>query len=125
MKIVLIEDEADIARVMVALLEREGHAVTWKSGTVSGVQAVVREVPDLVLTDIRLAKQHNGIGVAAILKRDPRTDHIPVVAVTGYATIEDTARYREMGFAGVIPKPFDAQTFAQRVVEYAAGPDTP
>jgi CheY-like chemotaxis protein len=115
MRIVLIEDDPDVQGLMVTLLQRKGHTVYAESESVDGIQTVLREQPDIVLTDIRMAQQYNGIGIAAMLKRDPRTDHIPVVAVTGYATDDDTARYQEMGFAGVIPKPFEVGEFVKRV----------
>jgi two-component system cell cycle response regulator DivK len=117
-RIVLIEDEAAVANLIIGLLKAKGHTVTWSSETVAGLEAVSRERPDLVLSDIRMATNYNGFGIVTMLKRDPRTAHIPVVAVTGFAVAEDEARYQQMGFAGVIPKPLDVQGFATRVAEF-------
>lgn len=115
MRVVLIEDDPSVAKLMVQILEKAGHIVTWAPDAVTGIETVTRDLPDLVLSDIRMATHFNGFGIVTLLKRDIRTQHIPVVAVTGFAVPGEDKQYTDLGFAGVIPKPFDVASFAAAI----------
>lgn len=61
--------------------------------------------PDLILTDIMLP-DISGIDLMAQLKQDIRTRHIPVIAVTGLALVEDRAELLSKGFVDYLSKPY-------------------
>lgn len=117
MKIVVIDDDLAVLAVIKTVLERAGHQVMPARSAVEGMDLVIAQCPDVVLTDVRMTSEYDGVGVVAILTQDERTAQIPVIAVTGFAQIGDGPRYRALGFAGVIPKPFNTSSFAAEVAQ--------
>ena len=60
----------------------------------------------------------DGLGATRILKADPETKEIPVVALTAYAMKGDEERIREAGCDGYIAKPFSIKEFLEKVAKY-------
>ena len=103
MKILLIDDERNIARTVSMTLESEGHeVVATESG--SGALRQVQKTPfDLAFLDLRLG-QEDGLGVLAQLRRaDPG---LAVVVITAYASIPTAIEATRLGAADYLPKPF-------------------
>ena len=103
MKILLIDDERNIARTMSMTLESEGHeVVATESG--SGALRQVQKTPfDLAFLDLRLG-QEDGLAVLAQLRRaDPG---LAVVVITAYASIPTAVEATRLGAADYLPKPF-------------------
>ncbi len=104
--ILLIEDDVINRRLMKFLLRSHGYDV-WEVTTASAAFALLAERhPDLILMDIRLPGM-DGLAATRIIKAEPSTRGIPVVAVTSYAMSEDEAKAREAGCCGYITKPIE------------------
>jgi len=104
-RVMIVEDEAITAMATGAMLKRLGHTVM--AAVASGEAAVEvfrRERPDLVLMDIRLNGDLDGIETARILRRD--TD-VPVVFVSAYIDDQTRRRADETQPFAFIPKPLD------------------
>ncbi|MCZ6696673.1 MAG: ATP-binding protein [Acidobacteria bacterium] len=115
--ILVVEDNPSNLKLVSELLRNEGHYVLDAS---SGEMAldILREIhPDLVLMDIQLPGM-DGLQITRMLKEDPGTAAIPVVALTAHAMRTDQERARDAGCVGFIAKPFDTKGFARRVTEY-------
>jgi two-component system cell cycle response regulator DivK len=87
----------------------------------SGAEAVARATadrPDVILMDIRLPDM-DGADVARQLKGDPRTAHIPVVALTSLAPHEGGAWFLEAGFDGYLEKPIRVREFPDEVRRFS------
>jgi CheY-like chemotaxis protein len=76
------------------------------------------EAPDLILMDIALAGM-DGLSATRLLKEDPDTRDIPVVALTAHAMRGDEQKAIEAGCTGYIVKPINTRTFVETVTSYA------
>jgi CheY-like chemotaxis protein len=88
-----------------------------------GVMLAKRHLPDLVLMDIGLP-DFSGLEATRMLKEDPVTQKIPVLALTAFAMKGDEERILAAGCNGYISKPVDTRTLLARVaamLEEAAG----
>jgi DNA-binding response OmpR family regulator len=114
-RILVIEDRADVARLMEWLLNRAGVAVTVaETGTV-GLQLARAGTFDLITLDIDLPDM-NGYALCRRLKQDSRLWETPVVFVSSRAGVQDGAGWEACGAVDFIAKPFDASGFAERVL---------
>ena len=118
-RVLLIEDNADVATTHRELLLRSGHEVEVAASGLAGVEAALISPPDLVLCDIGLP-DIDGFEVARRLRSDPRTAALPLVAVSGYGRPEDRHRARQAGFDEHLVKPLNGATLAQSLSEFAA-----
>lgn len=106
LRIMLVEDHADSARVMSRLLTRMGHDVKVFDSVRSAMESISKgDVYDLILSDIGLP---DGTGIDLI--KEIRKQHAwPSVALTGFGMEEDITRCREAGFDAHITKPVSVQ----------------
>jgi PAS domain S-box-containing protein len=112
-RILVVEDEAIVARDIVHQLERFGHHVV--ADTPRGEEAVevaARLLPDLVLMDIQLAGTMDGIDAAQVIRRN---SGIPVVFLTAFATDNVLQRAKQASPFGYLIKPFDPQQLATAI----------
>ncbi len=104
LRVLLVEDHAETARLLSRLLECSGHAVTT-AGNVESALRLAREGRfDVVASDIGLP---DGTGYD-LMKRIQQECPIPGVALTGYGMRDDLQKSIEAGFADHILKPIDA-----------------
>ena len=105
-KVVIVEDEGLIAADLQGRLERAGYRVPAVAGTAGEALAVIREKsPDLILMDIRLHGNVDGIQVAEQVRRD---FDIPVVYLTAYEDHQTLQRASQTQAFGYIKKPIDS-----------------
>ncbi len=113
-KIHLIEDEADICRLVEVNLKLEGFEVSV-SMTGDGGLKYVRENPvDLVLLDLMLPGM-SGLAVCHHLKGSEATRQIPIIMVTAKGEEDDLVAGLEMGADDYVAKPFSPRVLAARV----------
>jgi two-component system cell cycle response regulator DivK len=79
-------------------------------------------LPDLILMDIALPGL-DGVDATRLLKAEPSTMEIPVVALTASVMRSERDRITESGFAGVITKPLDILNFSEQVLSYCRSSD--
>ena len=116
-RVLLIEDNPDNLELMTYLLEAFGHTTLAARDGRAGIEAVVRERPDLVVCDIQLPLA-DGYVVARELKADPVLSTIPLVAVTALAMVGDRDRVLAAGFDGYVSKPIDPRRFVAELEAY-------
>jgi two-component system cell cycle response regulator DivK len=92
------------------LLQSAGHSVLAATDAETGLTLARAEQPDLVLMDIQLPGM-DGLEATGLLKADPVTRDIPVVALTALAMKGDEARIRAAGCDGYIAKPLAYKDF--------------
>ncbi len=109
LRIVVIDDHRDTAEGLCELLGLFGHEVESLPDAESGLEEVRRFRPDVVLCDLDLPGDLDGLQVAEILRSDPRTAAIRLVAVTGYGDEATIRRTFEAGFDHHLTKPVDAE----------------
>src|SRR5258708_34865625 len=105
-RILVIEDNPANLELMRYLLHAFGHEVVVATDGASGIATAESLAPDLVICDVQLP-DISGPDVVRRLKRDPRFDRVPVIAVTALAMTGDRERLLATGFDGYISKPID------------------
>lgn len=117
MKLLLIDDEADIRRIARLALEKIGkmQVVEVQSGGAALAQAV-QDKPDAILLDV-VMPDRDGPSVLRELREEARTHHIPVIFLTAKAMPAEVDRLKTLGAVGVLTKPFDPMRLAAQVRE--------
>lgn len=101
--VLIVDDQAELAEMMAAMIKREGHNVRVATSGPAAVAAVEQQVPDLVLTDLGMPGM-SGLDLADALHE--RWPALPVALVTGWGPTVDPARARQSDIVQVIGKPF-------------------
>lgn len=112
-RIVLIEDEEDIAALIRLQAEILGYKLHVETDGVNGFRAIEREKPDLVLLDIMLPGQ-NGFDVCRKIKSHSELRNIPVIILTAKAEELDIVLGLELGADDYIAKPFSPKILFSR-----------
>jgi len=113
-RILLVDDEPSIIKVVGKRLEVEGYQVLI---AVEGQEALAKaqtEHPDLIILDLMLPKL-NGYEVCTMLKQDTRYQHIPIMLFTAKAQDQDERLGMECGADAYVRKPFKAQELLERI----------
>jgi CheY-like chemotaxis protein len=109
MRLLVVEDEAEIAESLTLLLEFAGHEVVVASSGRGALEVVEKHLPDVALIDIGLP-DIDGYEVARQFRKRPAFKAISLVALSGYGRDEDILRGREAGFEHHLTKPTDPKT---------------
>ena len=118
--IVLIVDDNARNRKLARDVLRHAGFEPLEAGTASeAIAAAARHLPDVILMDLRLPDL-DGAQAVAVLRSEPRTSGIPVVAMTALPLGDGDDWLNDAGFAGSIAKPFDVDTFPDLVRRFAA-----
>lgn len=119
-KLLLADDSVTIQRVIELTFADENVQVVAVGNGQEAIDRIQRDRPDIVLADVGMPER-NGYEVAAFVKANPTTAHIPVVLLTGAFEPIDEGRARSAGCDGVLVKPFEPQIVIGRVKELLAG----
>jgi two-component system cell cycle response regulator DivK len=108
--VLVVEDNERGLKLVTTLLELRGYDVLAARLAQDGIDQAVQHVPALVLMDIQLPDML-GIDALALLRANPVTRRLPVVALTALAMKGDRERLLASGFDGYLSKPIDVATF--------------
>ena len=110
--VLIIEDEAVLARCIARSLTNLGLAVTVTRTLAEGEQVFTEECPDLLLLDMELP-DGNGLDLlASLIARDPE---VRILVMTAYAGPQHAARALELGARACLHKPMDLEVLASAV----------
>ena len=113
-KILVVEDEKSIVRILSYNLEREGYQVMVVRDGEEAVEMARKELPDLILLDLMLPKM-DGLEVCRQLRMTPKTAHLPIIMLTAKTQESDRIVGLEIGADDYIPKPFSPRELIARV----------
>lgn len=113
-KILIVEDDLDIAEMLNAYFRVQGYEVFTVNWGEDGVRAAQTILPNLVILDIRLP-DIDGFEVARRVRSDRRTHEIPIIFLTEKRDRLDRLQGFEVGADDYITKPFDVQELRLRV----------
>jgi two-component system cell cycle response regulator DivK len=102
--VLVVEDYQDAREMYAAYLQFSGFDVAEASNGVEAVEKTTELLPDIVLMDLALPRM-DGWEATRRLKGDPRTRHIPIVALTGHALAGHAEGAREAGCDSFVTKP--------------------
>ncbi len=110
--LLVIDDNADIRRMIGELLKDEYNIVTAPDGR-EGVRLAAKYVPDLIICDVMMPVM-DGLECCRIIKDEVSTSHIPVLMLTACSMDEQRARGYDSGADGYLSKPFNSTVLKSR-----------
>jgi signal transduction histidine kinase/ligand-binding sensor domain-containing protein/DNA-binding response OmpR family regulator len=111
--ILVVEDNTDLRSYIISHLKEEYNIKQAANGA-EAIDKAILYLPDLIISDIMMPKM-DGMKMAALLKNDLRTGHIPIVMITAKAMPEDVERGYDTGADDYITKPFNSAVLVARV----------
>ena len=112
-KVLIIEDEVDIAQLVAFNLERNGYLVDQVHDGREGLKKIFKDQPDLVILDLMLPGL-DGYKILKKMQRDPRSHSIPVLMLTAKSQIDDRLKGLELGADDYLTKPFSPKELILR-----------
>jgi two-component system cell cycle response regulator DivK len=103
-RVLIIEDNAANMKLADLLLRNAGHVPLSAVDAETGIAMAHSDQPDLILMDIQLPAM-DGLTATALLKQDPATSHIPIIALTAMAMKYDEEKSQIAGCDAYIAKP--------------------
>jgi len=113
-KILIVDDEPGIVRLLSMRLKAKNYEVFEAFDGLECVKVALKEVPDLILLDIKMP-QGGGIGAFERLIQQDITKAIPVIFMTAFPTPEIKKQVLKMGAKDCISKPFISKDFEQTI----------
>jgi two-component system, OmpR family, phosphate regulon response regulator PhoB len=113
-KILVVEDERDIAALISYHLTREGYRVRTAEGGHEALEAVTGERPDIVLLDLMLPG-FSGYDVLIEMRRKPQLAEVPIIVLTARREEADKIKGFELGADDYLTKPFSPRELVLRV----------
>ncbi len=113
-KVLLVDDEDSLRKLMKELLERDGYTVSEARDGVQALDQVDRVGPDIIVLDLNLPGL-DGYGVLSHLRSRPATAGIPVIVLTAKGDEDNEVRVFELGADDFLTKPFRARALSARL----------
>jgi len=115
--ILIVEDNQLNRKLLEIILQPHGCRLLSAINGVEAIQIATREQPDLILMDMHLPKV-SGYDATKILKSQPETAHIAIVALTAQAMEDQRQQALTAGCDDYISKPIDTRAFPDQVRQY-------
>ncbi len=113
-KALVIDDSRTTADLLAGMLRLIGYQAQVAYGPRAAIDAFTREFPSLILLDIQMPGM-DGVEVCRYLRRDPRTTHVPVIAMSTESQPEMLDRVYAAGANTFLAKPVSLETLEQAV----------
>jgi len=113
-RILVVDDEEDILELVRFNLSKEGYQAICAETGERAVEMARSEIPDLIVLDLMLPGM-DGLEVTKFLKKDPETQHIPIVMLTAKGEESDVVTGLELGADDYVTKPFSPKILLARV----------
>lgn len=114
MTLLIIEDEADIQEMIAHGLSKVGYTLLTATNGREGFVSALDHQPDLILLDWMMPEV-NGIETLRRLRRDPRTENIPVIMLSAKAEADNKSEGLDAGADDYLAKPFSPKELVSRV----------
>ena len=114
--ILIVEDNEKNRKLVRDILSFKGYRLLESETAEEGIRLARENKPALILMDFHLPGM-NGIEAFKVLRADPATSSIPVIAVTASAMTEDRQKIMAAGFEGLQTKPINVKEFLAAVAE--------
>ena len=113
-KIFVVDDEPQIVRLLSSRLKANNFDVVVAYDGYQCVQVAERELPDLILLDIKMPLG-GGIRAIEILKGIPATQNIPIIFITAFPSQGVKKLVMDLGAEDLISKPFDSEALIKKI----------
>ena len=117
MQILVVEDDAGIRENLVEILSDTGYAIAEASNLSDALHLIFGgdTKPDLIISDIAMQRQDDGLVLLQRVRRDPSTTTIPVILLTARIAREDTRQGMNLGAQDYVTKPFTREELLESV----------
>jgi CheY-like chemotaxis protein len=119
--LLLVEDNEDNRIIYSTVLRHLGYEVVEALDGVEAISLARSVLPDLILMDISIP-EIDGWEATRILRQDPTTRDIPIVALTAHALADDREKATALGFTSYLAKPVEPRAVVAEVRRWIGGP---
>lgn len=112
-RILLVEDHEEVRAYIRQYLE-EHYQLSEAADGQSGLQEAIEILPDLIVSDVMMPRM-DGLAMCEAIKKDPRTNHIPIILLTAKADVESRISGLETGADDYLGKPFNSRELLARI----------
>ena len=119
-RVLVVEDHADIRRLIRMSLELEAYEVAEASNGVVGMELVREQAPDVLLLDVMMPGGVDGLELCRQVRADPRLQHTRILMLSACGTAVDRQRGRAPGAGGGRVKPVSPLQLVQRQAPHPA-----
>jgi CheY-like chemotaxis protein len=123
-RILIVEDNAANLELLQEWLDAEGYEVQSATDLEDAYAIFWGAPPDAVLLDVKLGSQ-DGLDLALWMRREPRFQAIPVIAVTAHAMLTDYERVMRAGCSACISKPVDFRQLREELDRWLSAASKP
>jgi CheY-like chemotaxis protein len=120
-KILYVEDHPAQRDIMAQMLELSGYEVAAACDGVDGVEQAHSWRPDLILMDLRMPRM-DGFEAIKVLRSDPETADIPIIAISAWASAKHKERALDAGADEHFTKPVDLNRLLETINRYLNQP---
>ncbi len=113
-KVLIVEDNNDSREIMNRFITRMGYEAIKAKNSNEAIAFAEAEEPDLILMDMELPDL-DGVKTTAILRQNPKTSHIPVVALTAWISELWEEKASKVGITTYLIKPISPQTLKETI----------
>ncbi len=115
-KILLVDDDNDLVASVEAFLKARGYVVSTAGNSKEAYKRIVADSPDLIVLDVMMDYDEEGMVLASALKTDGPTRDIPIIMLSGFSVQKDV---REKVLASLMGQDWPAESFMQKPVRLA------
>jgi DNA-binding response OmpR family regulator len=115
MRILVVEDQDSIRRMIEALVKARGNDVTAVSSGAKAIDVALTAPPDLVLLDLMLPGQFDGLAVCRRLREEAATREIPIMIISALDDDASRAKATEAGATAYYTKPFSPTALLKEI----------
>src|SRR5678815_3173144 len=119
-KILIVEDNKDSLEILGLRVTAIGYQVIKARNSKEAITCAEAEGPDLIFMDLDLPDA-DGIKTTTILRQNPKTSHIPVVALTAWISALWQEKAEKVGIVTYLVKPISPQVLKETIEEYTNG----
>jgi CheY-like chemotaxis protein len=113
-RIVFCEDEEQIRKLILITMRSSAHDIEIANNGVTGLAAIERLVPDLIVTDLTMPEM-GGFALADAVHARPTISHIPILFMTASVQRGEIALFSEHGAADYLAKPFSPRELREKI----------
>lgn len=124
-KILVIEDEENLAKLIQAFLSKNGYLVTYISDGISSIEDIRKQSPDLILTDLLLPRIH-GFDICRSVKSDSQLKNTPLIIMTAvYKNAIHKLEARKLGIKDFVEKPLNLDELLEKIQHFLGPGEVP
>jgi len=119
-RILVVDDNPTNKKLLAYLLSSFGYEVQTADSAQGALATLEDSLPDLILLDVQMPGM-DGLQLTRLLKADPRTRNIVIIAVSAYAMRGDEEKAIDAGCDAYVTKPIDTRTLPTLVARHLGG----